>query len=196
MVRNAVAVIGDAQLFDFFRERVENAVEHQRAGVSENTVFYLTNLLAEQARREEEEQDEPTLVELRQRAVDSPPGEAVTHWRRLGDTSLVVSGFFRESLERRRISRDYYERMGASAYRALCGLLGRGPGTLADIFSELSDRYRTCAEVLTEVREEAVERTDADILRLYEQWLATGSPRAAERLRKLGVVPQRTTGSG
>lgn len=197
MARNAVAVIGDAQLFDFFRERVENAVVHQRAGVSENTVFYLTNLLAEQARREEEEEDhEPTLVELRQRAVAASPGEAVTHWRRLGDTSLVVSGFFRESLERRRISRDYYERMGAAAYRALCGLLGHGPGTLADIFSELSDRYRTCAEVLTEVREEAVEQSDADILRLYEQWLATGSPRVAERLRKLGVVPQRTQGSG
>lgn len=196
MTRHAVAVIAGQGLFDFFHERVESAVAHQRAPVSENTVFYLSNLLAEQARREEEQEPAPTLVELRQRAVTAPAAEAVGHWRRLGDTSLVVAGFFGEHLERRRISRDYYERMGASAYRALCGILGRSPGTLAEIFDELSDRYRDCVEVIAEVRDETGEQSDGDILRLYEQWLATGSPRAAEKLKKLGVVPTRTVGTG
>lgn len=198
MARGSVGVVGDASLFDFFHERVESARAHQRAPVSDNAVFYLTNLLTEQARRGEGEPGgaDPTLVELRARAVTAPPPEAVNLWRRLGDTSLVVSGFFRESLERRRISPDYYERMGAAAYRALGGLLGRRAGTLAEIFGELAERYPECVEVIAEVREEARERTDTDILKLYEEWVAKGSPRAAERLRALGVVPTRTVGNG
>jgi hypothetical protein len=46
------------------------------------------------------------------------------------------------------------------------------------------------------VRQEARENTDADVLRLYEEWLASGSPRAAERLRALGVVPVRIALTG
>jgi hypothetical protein len=196
MSRQAV-LVAEPNLFDFFRERVETAVAHQRAPVSENAVFYLSNLLTEQARLggEEEEDDEPTLVELQHRAVNAPPAEAVTHWRRLGDSSLVVAGFFHESLERRAVSRDYYERMGSTAYRALERLLGGGHG-IAEIFAELSGRYRACVEVLSEVRDEARERSDSDILKLYEEWLTTGSPRVAERLKALGVVPTRFEGQG
>lgn len=201
MERTTGTLVGETNLFDFFRERVEHAVVHQRAPVSDNTVYYLSNLLAEQARSEPEDvADSLTLVELQQRAVHAPMGEAVTLWRRLGDTSLVVTGFFRENLERRRISRDYYERMGATAYRALEHMLGgpsSGTGGFPDIYAELADRYHACAEVIAEVREESRDRsTDADVLRLYEEWLATGSPRVAERLRVLGVVPVRATGSG
>ncbi|MFZ5476579.1 MAG: hypothetical protein ACOZNI_07365 [Myxococcota bacterium] len=190
------ALLTESNLFDFFRERVETAVVHQRAPVSENAVYYLSNLLAENARRGEgpAEEDEPTLVELQHRAVHAPPAEAVTHWRRLGDNSLVVAGFFRESLERRAVSRDYYERMGSTAYRALERILGGG--SFAEIFAELGDRYRACVEVLSEVRDEARERTDTDILKLYEEWLTTGSPRVADRLRALGVVPARCVGQG
>jgi predicted CopG family antitoxin len=192
----AAFLVSETNLFDFFRERVETAVQHQRAPVSENAVYYLSNLLTEQARRAEEEveDDPPTLVELQHRAVHAPHAEAVTLWRRLGDSSLVVSGFFRESLERRAISRDYYERMGSTAYRALERLMGGH--SFGEIFAELGDRYHACVEVLAEVRDETRERTDSDILKLYEEWLATGSPRVAERLKALGVVPVRVVGQG
>jgi hypothetical protein len=196
MVRQAV-LVAESNLFDFFRERVETAVAHQRAPVSENAVYYLSNLLTEQVRLGEagEQEDEPTLVELQHRAVHAPPAEAVSHWRRLGDSSLVVAGYFRESLERRAVSRDYYERMGSTAYRALERILG-GSSNFAEIFAELSGRYRDCVEVLSEVRDEARERNDTDILKLYEEWLTTGSPRVAERLKALGVVPTRSVGQG
>lgn len=198
MGRSPVRVVADTNLFEFFHERVETARHHQRAPVSDHAVFYLSNLLVERARRGEEEaaEGEPTLVELQARAVSASPPEAVNLWRRLGDTSLVVSGFFRESLERRRISPDYYERMGAAAYRALGGMLGRRSGTVAEIFEELAERYKACVEVIAEVRDEARERTDTDILKLYEEWLQTGSPRVADRLKALGVVPTRSVGNG
>ncbi len=184
-------ILAETNLFDFFREKVETAVAHQRAAVSANTVYYLSGLLADGGHLAAD--DAPggtTLVELRERAASAPFAESVTLWRRLGDTALMTLGFFRESLERRRISRDYYEQMGASAYGTLRGIL-RDPAGGPDIFGELEEHYRDCAEVIAEVRDESRDENDTNILRLYEEWEATGSPRIAERLRKLGVIPMR-----
>lgn len=194
----AAALVTEGNLFDFFFERVESAVLHQRAPVSENAVYYLSSLLAEQARREDEGEEDgaPTLVELRHRAVMAAPPEAVSLWRKLGDRSLLLTGFFREHLERRKISRDYCARMGETAYRSLERLLDTRNGGFAEIFAELAERYPACVDVIAEVRDETRERSDTDIVRLYEEWLASGSPRVAERLRQLGLVPTRTVGSG
>lgn len=194
----AAGLVTEGNLFDFFHERVEAAVQHQRAPVSENAVFYLSSLLAEQARREDEAEAEgaPTLVELRHRAVMAPPPEAVSLWRKLGDQSLLLTGFFREHLERRHISREYCSRMGETAYRSLERLLDPRGGGFAEIFAELAERYPACVEVIAEVRDETRERSDTDIVRLYEEWLESGSPRVGERLRQLGVVPTRVVGSG
>jgi hypothetical protein len=194
-----VGLVTEGNLFDFFHERVESAAQHQRAGVSENARYYLSSLLAEQVRREDEDPSgpNPTLVELQHRAVTAPaPAEAVNWWRKLGDRSLLLSGYFREHLERRRISRSYCVRMGEGAYRSLERLLDlRGAG-FAGIYAELAERYEACVEVIAEVRDETRERSDTDIVRLYEEWLASGSPRVAERLRVLGLVPARGTGVG
>ncbi|MDP2314063.1 MAG: hypothetical protein Q8P41_14265 [Pseudomonadota bacterium] len=195
---DAAGLVTEGNLFDFFHERVESAVLHQRAPVSENAVYYLSSLLADQARREDEavEAADATLVELRHRAVMAAPPEAVSLWRKLGDRSLLLTGFFREHLERRHISRDYCVRMGETAYRSLERLLDARGGGFAEIFAELAERYPACVEVIAEVRDETRERSDTDIVRLYEEWLTSGSPRVAERLRQLGLVPTRAVGSG
>ncbi len=192
-------LVSEGNLFDFFHERVESAVQHQRAPVTENAVYYLSSLLADQARREDEADAAggSTLVELQHRAVTAPvPAEAVAWWRKLGDRSLLLTGFFREHLERRRISREYCARMGESAYRSLERILDTRGAGFAAIYAELAERYEACVEVIAEVRDETRERSDTDIVRLYEEWLASGSPRVAERLRGLGVVPTRIVVSG
>lgn len=187
-------IVAQTDLFEYFHPRVEHAVVHQRAPVSSDTVIYLSHLLAEQGRLEPGEEASATLVELRQRAALVSRAESVSVWKQLGDRTLVVAGYFREQIERRRLSRDYYGRMGSTAYEALARMLG-GEGFGA-IFAELAARWDTCTDVIAEVRDEGAERNDADVLRLYEEWLRTGSPRVAERLRTLGVVPVRTPGLG
>jgi hypothetical protein len=84
-------LVTEGNLFDFFHERIESAVQHQRAPVSENAVFYLSSLLTEQARRGEADgEDSPTLVELRHRAVTAPlAAEAVGWWLKAGAQGLV-----------------------------------------------------------------------------------------------------------
>lgn len=194
-------VVGQTSLFEYFRERVHGAARARPHPVSQDTVWYLSQLLAEQGRAESE--SPTTLVELRQKAAESDWVEAITWWRRLGDHALVQVGFFRENLRRRRLSEAYYADMGRSAYGTVSRLLhepaqdggGKEPG-LGGVFGEISARFETCTEVIAEVREEAREQNPTDIVRLYEEWLETGSARAAERLRQLGVVPARFGGAG
>lgn len=79
---------------------------------------------------------------------------------------------------------------------------GRAYGTLAEnlrysirgqafstVFLELAGKFQRLVDVLNDVAEMAYRHTDKDILRLYEIWLKTGSPRAFAILQKLGVAP-------
>jgi len=180
-------ILTESDLVAFFQERVSAAATHQRTPVSPPTVYYLSGLLADHSHREEQPQPE-TLVEMQTAALEAPPTRALGLWRRMGDHSLMITGFFHENLEHRRISRSYYTGMGAAAYNRLSHMLP-DPG---HIFAELAQCFEHCANLLTEVREEAKDCTDTDIVKLYEQYCITGSPKIAERLRRLGVVPIRT----
>ncbi len=188
-------------LFDFFHERVDAAVLDKRASVSQEGVFYLTNLLVERGHTDRTD-DAETLVELRLRAQSGDRTCAIQSYRELGDRALYQSGFFRGSLARSLMSMEYYLHMGAAAYDALSRLLDFGRRTpqeghkdLSEIYLELADRFAVCSDVLSEVeqevRTEKAAPTDADVLRLYEAWRTTGSPAVARRLRALGVLPAR-----
>jgi hypothetical protein len=179
-------------LFDFFHEHVDAAASASGAAMSDDGVYYLSNLLVERGRVDDQPHPE-TLVELAMKARDEGGFRSVSTWRELGDQALYVSGFFRSSLSRRSVNVDYYLSMGASAYGQLAGLL-RVPGTgtgvgLDAVYMELADSFEACAEVLQDVRDAVRAHTHSDIVRLYEEWVTTGNPRAAERLRELGVVP-------
>lgn len=183
-------------LLCFFRERVDEAAEHQRAGVSPPARHYLALLLTEVGHDDEPTpQPGETLAELHVQASLAAPGAAVTLWKRLGDCSLLLTGYFREQLARRHVSRAYCASLGGGAYGRLNGLFP-GDTALAPVFGELARRFDACAELIAEVRDESASRSDTDALRLYEEWLRTGSPRVAERLRELGLVPARAGGAG
>lgn len=189
-----VAIHGD--LLCFFQDRVDEAAAHQRADVSPSARHYLARLLTDVGHDDEPTpQPGETLAELHVQASLAPPGAAVTLLKRLGDCSLLLTGYFREQLARRSVSRAYCARMGESAYERLNAMFP-GDTALAPVFGELARRYEACAEVIAEVRDESAARSDTDALRLYEEWLRTGSPRVAERLRALGLVPARAGGSG
>ena len=59
----------------------------------------------------------------------------------------------------------------------------------AAVFMELAQKFQRLVDVLNEVAEMAYQHSDKDILRLYEIWMKTGSPRAYNILRRLGVEP-------
>lgn len=180
----------EENLFDFFHEAVGHAVSDTGTTVSNDGVYYLTNLLVERGRCPEHPQPE-TLVDLQIMAQERGGAAAVQAWREMGDRALYVSGFFRASLARQNISPDYYLSMGAAAYDQLACLMrwtGVGGG-FESIYEELAEQFDYCAGILQRVRDRIRAHSNADILKLYEQWIANPDPIVAQQLSELGVVP-------
>jgi hypothetical protein len=104
--------------------------------------------------------------------------------------SLFIAGFFAHSFARKLVDVDYHIAMGGRAYGTLAEALARGRSrVLAQVFAELAAKFQPLVDALNDVSETSYRHTDADILRLYEMWLKTGSRRSYQILRRLGVEP-------
>jgi ClpP class serine protease len=78
--------------------------------------------------------------------------------------------------------------MGGRAYGTLADGLARGRRQVAArVYAELAAKFLPLVDALGEISDAARRYTQADILRLYEIWLKTGSPRARGLLRQLGI---------
>jgi len=189
-------------LFDFFHEQVDEALSNKGSPVGDEGVYYLTNLLVEKSIVTHGVTEPETLVEFHLQAQSGTQAEAVSAYRQLGDKALYTSGFFRDSLEGKLVSLEYYMNMGAAAYSHLSKMLQSGAVTNHDghmsldaIFAELSRSFEACSAALKDVQssikaESTKPYDDAGILKLYEEWVITQSPVLAERLREQGLVVQ------
>lgn len=192
---SAIAVM---DLREFFHDSVQHALRHQHVAVDDHTEHYLVNVLTTFARTDalyeqthEGKQLKPLALMLAD-AVDAPSSEQQRRvLQRMGDVSLFMAGFFAHGFARKLIDIDYHIAMGGRAYASLAdSMRGRSRGTaLAAVFAELAAKFQRLVDVLNDVADMARPATDRDLLRLYEIWLKTGSPRARQLLGDLGVVP-------
>ena len=180
MVRRESAV-------EFFKELVESALVHQGLAANELTSYYVVQLLANFVDRRaagEEDDTAPLAVRLAQ-ALEGGTRQRTT-LKQIGDLSLFVSGFFSDSLNRKLVDVDYYVSIGGHAYTALSRF---ETDTFSPVFAELAEKFVGFVDVLSEVSERTSCTTNADVLRLYEKWLKTGSRRSGQLLIERGVVP-------
>ena len=169
----------------YFHERLRAALHRSALGASEGTEHYLLELLSGSG-AQLATPDRP-LVDRLQAALAAPdPRDRLRSFRETGDAALYTCGFFPDHLDRRGMSPEYFATVGGRAYRA-AGSLDPRQGTT---FEELADGFLGFAQVLEEVREETVLRTPQDIVKLYDRWRRTRSPKLAERLHAAGVFPQ------
>jgi hypothetical protein len=171
---------------EYFKELVDAALAHQRVETQELTAFYVVQLLAGNLHVVERgEGDEPLALKLG-RALDGAGLERRMTLRQVGDMSLFISGFFSDSLRRKVVDVDYYVSIGGCAYNVLSR---HETDTLSPVFAELADKFVAFVDVLSEVSERSSCGSNADLLRLYERWLKTGSARSGQLLVERGVVP-------
>ena len=180
---------------EYFKDQVESALTRQQIRASELTTYYIVDLLCRFVRPDRaipfnDDADEPLALRLG-RALGSGGLEQRARLRYLGDFSLFTSGFFSDSLNRRAVDVDYYVSMGEFAYGSLSR---KDTDTLGGVFSELSRKFVPFMDVLSEVSEQSGVRSSADVLRLYEKWLRTGSPRDGQRLADRGILPNASIG--
>jgi hypothetical protein len=185
-------------LREFFRDSVRAALDRQHVGIEDHTEHYVVNLLTMFARSEalfDPSHDGSRLKPLALMLADAVAApareERLRALQRLGDVSLFVSGFFAQGFARRLVDVDYHIAMGGRAYGTLadtcrCGTRGRA---LAEVFAELAQKFQRVVDALNDVSEMAHRHDHRDVLRQYEIWLKTGSPRAHRILRGLGIEP-------
>ncbi len=195
---SAGTVLAVANLREFFHDSVQTALRKQRVAVDDHTEHYVVNVLTMFARSEELYENTPEGVRLRPLAhmlAEASTAQSSQQrdetLRRLGDVSLFIAGFFAQSFARKLVDVDYHIAMGGRAYGTLAeNMRGSMRGqAFAAIFLELAGKFQRLVDVLNEVAEMAYTHTDKDILRMYEIWMKTGSPRAFSILQRLGVAP-------
>jgi hypothetical protein len=192
-----------SSLREFFRDAFHAASENQRLDIDEQAEQYVVNLLTVFSRadvlyeRTAEGLRIKPLAHMLADALEAPTAQARQRGlQRLGDVSLFVAGFFARSFARKLIDIDYHIAMGGNAYSSLADTMPRSLSgrSVAAIYAQLARKFQRLVDALNEISEMSYQHTDADILRLYEVWMKTGSPRAHGLLNKLGVQPVKQGG--
>jgi hypothetical protein len=182
------AVFRQESAVEYFRELVEGALTHQGLATHELTAFYVVQLLASFLQRPVTGDicdDKPLALRLGE-ALETGGMKQRATLRQIGDVSLFTSGFFSDSLQRKLVDVDYYVAIGGYAYNALSRV---ETDRLSPVYAELAEKFVAFVDVLSEVSERTSCISNADLLRMYEKWLKTGSRRSGQLLVERGVVP-------
>lgn len=179
---------------DYFLEVLENAFQHLKMDASHLSKSYLVELLqfyilAKNLFSFDEETGRykrDTLAELYLRAQNLPPTQKIEQLKKLGDTSLYISGFFGDSLNRKVVDIDYYAEMGGTAYDNLSRITS--DEKLSEVYSDFSQRFLGFVDALTLVSQKSSLQSNGDLLRLYDRYVSTGSRLAEEQLREKGML--------
>lgn len=179
---------------DFFKDAVESALENRRLRTLPLTKIYLTGLLEHylvidnlfEIPEGEKKRSSSTLAELYLKAHQAVPAVRVELLKKLGDTSLYISGFFGDSLKRKIVDVDYYAQMGGVAYATLAE--EEMDHIYSPVYREFSKRFLDYVDVLTYISQQTSMHSDEDLLRLYERYMATGSKLAEEQLLEKGML--------
>jgi hypothetical protein len=182
---------------EFFRDALQSALDHQHLHVQAHTEHYIVNLLAMFSHTDalfepdgERSQLKPLALLLAEAANAPDERQRFRTLQRMGDVALFVAGFLAGSFSRRPVDVDYHIAMGGRAYGTLAQAPYRGAQrVLAYVFAELQDKFQPLVDALGEIGEGAAQNSPRDVLRLYELWHKTGSPRAHRLLLKLGIRP-------
>lgn len=181
-------ILALASLDEFFQDALGKAMRNQGVSAAGGVEAYLVQLLS--AYSTNSLHDEPLGVKLAS-AQTAAPEDRIRALRDVGDTSLYLSGFFSDSLQRKLVDVDYYISIGGTAYEQLARTYERRKIAAREVFDELGHHFGDYVEVLAEVSQTTSLASPTGVVQLYERWLKTGSDWAERQLRKSGVVPRR-----
>lgn len=189
-------------LREWFRGSVHEAIQRNELETGRMTENYVADLLMQYSRSDnlyeitEEGRGLKPLAFMYRDAHEAETDEVRRQsLQRLGDIALFMAGYFAESLSRKAVDVDYYAGMGGAAYSSLAEAPPRNFSQLEvnEVFRELAEKFTAFMDVLAEVGQMAHGNADQSILRLYETWMHTGSPRARRKLEAMGIIPDDST---
>jgi hypothetical protein len=179
---------------DFFAEMVQEALRSRHIKTYPAVAGYLVDLLNSYLTTDKlfDEEDESgrkrreTLAEMFLKAGNADYRMRIELLKKLGDTSLYVSGYFGDSLQRQIVDIDYYVEMGGTAYSSLAEVVRED--THARVFHEFGKRFLEFVDALTYIRQKTNHNTENNLLRLFDVYDQTGSKLAQEEILKKGII--------
>lgn len=187
-----------ATVTEFFYERVRNAVQKQKASLSEISEWYAVNLLsryaapygANDAANDFDLEKVPVCILYYELMKQSLP-EKIKGYKAIGDFSLFISGFFSDSLMQKLFDIDYYMAFGIRSYSTLAYIYETEcwDKTKTKLFTELTREFKIVVDILADVRDRTDIENQGGLLRLYERWIKTKSRRDEALLRAQGIIP-------
>lgn len=189
----------NASLMEFFKETVSTVIEKQKIKTNEMVEFYIVNLLSEFGsvkkvnERGESDENEPLAI-LFLKTFHSSLNEQIKGFKRVGDFSLFISGFFSDSLRDKLVDVDYYNSIGKQAYNKLSLILKNFSNgeSFFNLYQELSINFQCFADVLSEISAMSYIISNKDVLRVYERWLKAKGKRDEGLLQERGIIPNRS----
>lgn len=176
-----MGVLAHSSVEGFFHDVLSDAIEEQGLTASVATEGYLVNLLSEFAHNQVP--DDPLTVKYAM-AGEGEASRAVV-LKEVGDTSLYVSGFFKESLKRRAVASEHYVDLGGAAYAQLADLFG-SRSILGEVYDELAAGFARFVSVLGLVRSQL--HIEDNLEEVYKRWAVSPTPALEQQLRKFGVI--------
>lgn len=182
---------------DFFREQITTARHELSVQLDADVEFYLVNLMCEFVAFGPSSQDdgvdmfETPLALVVKEALEQSPSQQLKLFRKLGDTSLYITGYFRDSFNRKTIDADYYMNMGSLAYKKVARLIRdlHGERSFHGIYQSLSEEFQKLVAIVTEVSEGIGFSGNQSLITVYERWAQTGSKKLLKILEDEGIVP-------
>lgn len=181
---------------DFFQEIVRDAMAQRKVQTYPQVETYLSNLLEhyldirnlydEESTNELGPRKSKTMAELYMVAVQAENKTKIELLKRLADKALYMSGFFGDSFQRKIIDVDYYAEIGGAAYGHLSSSIKED--TLSKVYSVFSIQFVEFMDVLTLISQNSLIQNNQSVLRLYDNYLRTGSELAREKLTEMGVL--------
>lgn len=191
-------IIQGVGLIEILREQLQNAFLRQEIATTELAEFYLVSLLHQFHESEESFGHKGPDVAEKPLAVlfmEASSGDVTTKIRclkKLGDTALVIAGFYADRIRRSLMGLSYYTSMGGAAYGHLAHLHA-DELLIAKLYSELSSKFTAFAEAISIVAPWNRATSNSDLVNIYERWLATGDDKLEELLKEGGICTDAIT---
>jgi hypothetical protein len=188
-------ILHGSELMSVIKDKIQGALESHDVRTIELVEFYLVNLLQDFHSVEGaytchgENAVEKPLAVLLLEALEGDITKQIRCLKRVGDTALIVAGFFSDSLHRGIMRPSYYVAIGRSAYASLA-LIHEGHGSFFEIYDELSAKFPKFVRVIAAVAPWNAAASDSDILRIYERWIMTGDKALKHVLEQNGILAE------
>ncbi len=175
----------------YFSEQLQEHGQNLRPPPADDTVWYLSHMLARFGRSESLFSHDEGRFDLRPLALlygDAMEADS-DHQRclflqQLGDMALFLGALFPERFTHRGIQQDYVVGMGGGAYDYLAENARRN----RHVFQELAGAFGKILELIAAACSRDVANNDETILALYQRWTQSRDPLIARQLQALGIT--------